>query len=201
MRNKQFVASYASFLFAGALVVSSACNMPSGSPTSPSSPPGNQPPPQDRYETLPATHYLVDASGKETEMWAKLHWVKPERGSKVQIGPSACPDNCFRYSIELGLDMIKGETNINLGSSFEMWFSLDGQDPMSDNRDLYRLDGAGVAMSQSQMRGSNIIRAFQIPPKFILVKGNYRRSWTCPCPPGGPPDPITGLTSFELDYQ
>ncbi len=158
-------------------------------------------PPKPRYETLPAKHYLANASGNETEMWATLYWVSPERGSKVQIGPSACPNNCFRYSMEVGLDIIPGETNNYVGASFETWFSLDGKEPIGESHDWYRLNGGGVGMGQSQMLGSDIIRMFQAVPKYILVKGQYRRSWTCPCPPGGPPDPVVGSVAFELDYH
>ena len=161
-------------------------------------------PDPNRYETLPAKHYLLDPSGNQTEMWAKLNWVNPERGSTVILGPSACP-NCtfFRFSMEGGLDMIDGETNVNVGAYFETWFSLDGKEPLSGDPSVYRLNGGGVFMGQSMEigSGSSFKPIHQPVPKFVLVNGSYRRSWTCPCPPGGRPDPVRGSTAFELDYR
>ena len=128
--------------------------------------------------------------------------VFPERGSTVQIGPSACPNNCFRWSGEVGLDTIEGETNPNVAASFEMWFSLDGKEPISGDSGLYRLNGrSGIKMGQTSSFGSDIIRMFQIVPKYVLVKGRYQRSSPCPCPPGGNGAVVTGSTAFMIDYR
>lgn len=193
--RKQYSALFVSFV-AAALVISSSCGK-KGNPFNPSGGDGRTPdPPKPRYETLPAKHYLVSENGNQTEMSATLHWTHPERGFKVQLGPSACPNNCFRYSMEVGLDMIDGETNSNVKAAFETWFSFDGKNPIDGDPSLYRLSGGGVGMGQSQMIGSNIIRMFQLVPKYILVKGQYTRSWQWERPP-----PVIGSTSFEIDYQ
>jgi len=195
MRNKHFFALVVFGLFALALVITGACGKDgSRNPNSPSPPPD-----QSRYETLPAKKYLIGVDGNPTEMWATLHWVRPERGSTVQIGPSACPDNCFRWSLEVGLDMIPG-ADPTMKAAFESWFSLDGKNKIEGNSGLYRLNGGGARMGQSQMVGSDIIRMFQTVPKYVWVGGRqFPEVWVGPS--GSRPADILGSTSFELDYR
>ncbi len=103
------------FVFALALVVFlSACShTKGGSCFNPAAPGcggdngGGEPPDQTGLEPLgdaAPKHYLKDANGNDTTMWARLLWVNPPRRSVMPYGNVACPGKCFQFQAEIGKD-------------------------------------------------------------------------------------------------
>lgn len=167
----------------------SACHN-SGTTTSPTPPPD-----QSRYETLPAKHYLVNASGTQTKMWAEFDSVNPLRGSTVVLGTQNCADpssGCFGMSMTFGFDGIDNPFTI---ATLTGYFSSDGVNPNGGSI----VNGAFWAPSVHETLPLLNLPGF--PPKYIVVTGTHPAGYT-----GGDPlsyhDPAeSGSASFLLDYH
>ena len=163
-----------------------ACNV-FKNPTGPSGyDPSNPPPDQSLYEPLPAKQYLVDTDGNQTRMWATFISVSPARGSGITLGPGACPDGCFQYSMEVGID---GEAMDYFQTYFQTGLSHDG-------RTVF--EGGGLADSNQCMSRSNevigggFIIQFREVPEYLVVGASH-------C--GRLLEEIVATTSFWLDYH
>lgn len=180
---------FALFVLVAISTLFTACNR------NPLSPSDNNPPPTGSYEPVPTErHYLLDANGDKTHMWARLlAEPSPPRGSTITLGYDGknCA-GCFKnLSLEYGLDQLP---NPNTAAGFSIGFSQDGVNIWQN------VSGGAIRGSGTAQTNPTIIMVFNDKPKYLVVQASFRGD------SGGGGTYITfpgesGTANFLFDYK
>lgn len=141
------------------------------------------------YEPLPKTIRLKDVNtGGDTHMWASLNGEPvPARGSKIVLGPGACPSGCFQnLQLSWGLDPLP---NPFTPAYFDVGFSQDCQ-TISHKLFSDLIYGTG---GTHQSDPKIIWGQFTEVPKCLVIRSSFPGDMT------GPAE--SGSAAFLLDYQ
>jgi hypothetical protein len=164
-------------------------------------------PDQSGLETLPTIqHRLVDAEGKELDIWVRLLMISPDRRSRITLnGP--CPPNCFHFQIEVGHLFVEG---IQAYGTFQVGFgqTRTGIDTMLVGSAMIGQACPGGARCESSLAPTARIPSspdqawiFREVPPVLVVKGVSRI-----CPPKlqcfqDETEIREGSWAFELEYR